>query len=75
MKKTILLLTLLLHFFLNANADGWIQTNGPFGADVMAMATGPDQKIYAGTFEGGGVYRSMYMTLRQVFILSGFPTS
>jgi hypothetical protein len=62
MKKLLLLFVMQASFFLNAEAHEWIQTNGPYGADVMALATGPDDKLYAGTTPmygpGGGVFKS-----------------
>ena len=55
MKKSILLVAFISFSILCVSAQEWIQTNGPYGADVMALTTGPDAKIYAGT-KGGGVF-------------------
>jgi hypothetical protein len=58
MKNIILFFAWFGCFTGHAYSQEWLQTNGPYGADVMALAKGPDEAIYAGT-RGGGVFRSM----------------
>jgi lipid-binding SYLF domain-containing protein len=36
----------------------WIQTNGPYGGNIRALAVKSNGYVFAGTYDGG-IYRSM----------------
>ena len=36
---------------------GWVQTNGPYGGDILALYAAPKGVLFVGT-EGGGIFRS-----------------
>ena len=37
--------------------DGWVQTNGPYGGEILAIHEAPEGVLLAGT-NGGGIFRS-----------------
>ena len=55
--KHILRVSLFVLFVTVVHAQSWIQTNGPAGADVRAIAIDSSHHVYVGT-QGGGVFKS-----------------
>lgn len=39
------------------NESGWVQTNGPYGGEILAIHEAPKGVLFAGT-SGGGIFRS-----------------
>ena len=39
------------------NRSDWVQTNGPYGGDILTIYAAPKGVLFAGT-EGGGIFRS-----------------
>ena len=39
------------------NENGWVQTNGPYGGEMLAIYAAPKGVLFAGT-EGAGIFRS-----------------
>ena len=39
------------------NESGWVQTNGPYGGEILTFYVAPKGVLFAGT-EGGGIFRS-----------------
>ncbi len=39
------------------NESGWVQTNGPYGGEILALYAAPKGVLFAGT-EGAGIFRS-----------------
>ena len=37
--------------------NGWVQTNGPYGGEILTIYAAPKGVLFAGT-EGGGIFRS-----------------
>lgn len=40
-----------------SNESGWVQTNGPYGGEILTIYAAPKGVLFAGT-EGGGIFRS-----------------
>ena len=61
MKKTVILLFLIIFLFSTSKATFWEQTNGPFGGDIGCLGIDREGNIYAGRFSGYsamGIYKS-----------------
>ena len=41
----------------HSNEGGWVQTNGPYGGDILALYAAPKGVLFAGT-GGAGIFRS-----------------
>src|SRR5450432_1915724 len=57
----ILLLSMIMICVPASAGTVWQQTNGLYGGDIRALAIDPTapQTVYAGTFYGGGVFKSV----------------
>ena len=42
---------------IQANESGWVQTNGPYGGEILAFYAAPKGVLFVGT-EGAGIFRS-----------------
>ena len=57
MKKFLLAITIVIFGLYNTSSAQWVQTNGPYGGKITALAINSTGHIFAGTFQNG-IYRS-----------------
>jgi hypothetical protein len=58
MKKLFVFLLILSIYSANILYAQWVQTNGPFGVNVMSLASDSSGGLYVGT-EDEGLYKSV----------------